>query len=195
MWGATWVFSSSPPRINQFQSTLPVWGATSGGGSWPDRLRISIHAPRVGSDRSRIPHGRTGRISIHAPRVGSDVFNLPTEDIDVGFQSTLPVGGATFPFLMLFYHLRTFQSTLPVWGATRCSSKGNCCSGFQSTLPVWGATRRPKMPTQPPIFQSTLPVWGATALLAGVGEGIPIFQSTLPVWGATRQHRRAGQAQ
>ena len=55
-----------------FQSTLPVWGATS----WPPRPQrspaISIHAPRVGSDATSKRSAWCCRISIHAPRVGSD---------------------------------------------------------------------------------------------------------------------------
>ena len=56
----------------EFQSTLPVRGATKPG---IQRIRIkgiSIHAPREGSD---IDRGRTDglqEISIHAPREGSD---------------------------------------------------------------------------------------------------------------------------
>ena len=34
-----------------FQSTLPVWGATSRREKAIEASRISIHAPRVGSDR------------------------------------------------------------------------------------------------------------------------------------------------
>ena len=83
------------PGLTVFQSTLPVWGATSTIPP-PDRYcAISIHAPRVGSDYSLIltsvqnkdfnPRSPCGerpysnnirsaqaRISIHAPRVGSD---------------------------------------------------------------------------------------------------------------------------
>ena len=33
---------------------------------------ISIHAPRVGSDRAAIAADSAFKISIHAPRVGSD---------------------------------------------------------------------------------------------------------------------------
>ena len=36
-----------------FQSTLPVWGATRGIPQVERLLMISIHAPRVGSDRQR----------------------------------------------------------------------------------------------------------------------------------------------
>ena len=79
-----------------FQSTLPVWGATSlAADTIPAIAVISIHAPRVGSDdhvayvsgtaldfNPRSPCGERQklsdcflwaiRISIHAPRVGSD---------------------------------------------------------------------------------------------------------------------------
>ena len=81
--------------IIAFQSTLPGWGATrsvrcrpssrtyfnprSPDGERPNYMSnnstisiISIHAPRMGSDRG--PHKRltAGLISIHAPRMGSD---------------------------------------------------------------------------------------------------------------------------
>ena len=36
--------------------------------------------------------------------------------------------------------LNGFQSTLPVWGATRCKRNLQGSETFQSTLPVWGAT-------------------------------------------------------
>ena len=81
-----------------FQSTLPVWGATT---CLQESLRlavISIHAPRVGSDHDASASFGALKISIHAPRVGSDLY-MQTHR------------GAT----------RTFQSTLPVWGATVAS--------------------------------------------------------------------------
>ena len=101
-----------------FQSTLPVWGATGAVAFGRRAVRISIHAPRVGSDvadgqRQQLsnhfnPRSTCGErhaggktqadqrfISIHAPRVGSDMR-----------ACRMPFGP------------RTFQSTLPVWGAT-----------------------------------------------------------------------------
>ena len=111
--------------------------------------RISIHAPRAGSDYpvglcSRYEHG----ISIHAPRAGSDsagAFYLP---YFIRFQSTLPVRGATryaavkqvFYGISIhapragsdkelrntLYNIFEFQSTLPVRGAT-------CCRDTQKT--------------------------------------------------------------
>ena len=82
-----------------FQSTLPVWGATTSSVFIAFSSSISIHAPRVGSDS-----GGQGKrpqphilISIHAPRVGSDWSAWARE----------------------LAELQEFQSTLPVWGATR----------------------------------------------------------------------------
>ena len=79
---------------------------------------VSIHAPRGGSD----PPARQESPWVHRfnPRspwgerlaVGSVNFNL------VKFQSTLPVGGATWRLLGLCPPPQMFQSTLPVGGAT-----------------------------------------------------------------------------
>ena len=59
-------------------------------------MKISIHAPRTGSDRA-VPGDvqRAGGISIHAPRTGSD--EMPSSSIWAMplFQSTLPARGAT----------------------------------------------------------------------------------------------------
>ena len=60
-----------PPA--EFQSTLPVWGATAPDGLLLHPILISIHAPRVGSD--------------------GVILQRPVRDLE--FQSTLPVWGAT----------------------------------------------------------------------------------------------------
>ena len=53
-------------------------------------------------------------ISIHAPRVGSDREAIAQLQRVKPFQSTLPVWGAT----LYLAWITPFQSTLPVWGAT-----------------------------------------------------------------------------
>ncbi len=59
--------------IGPFQSTPPVWGATTGPCSMFRGRGISIHAPRVGGDLALLPLRFQGAtISIHAPRVGGD---------------------------------------------------------------------------------------------------------------------------
>ena len=120
---------------------------------------ISIHAPRVGSDHFRSnllqsgnnfnPRSPCGErpapraeieifetISIHAPRVGSDLAYSYAPNSFLGFQSTLPVWGAT-PAKANNPALRaTFQSTLPVWGATlRQSRPRRRCQNFNPRSP------------------------------------------------------------
>ena len=57
----------------RFLSTLPARGATSNGRHYHPQQRISIHAPREGSDRTVTSNfARPTKISIHAPREGSD---------------------------------------------------------------------------------------------------------------------------
>ena len=57
----------------RFQSTLPARGATGYGIFSRLHLRISIHAPRTGSDCAKLEQCVHLRISIHAPRTGSDI--------------------------------------------------------------------------------------------------------------------------
>ena len=81
--------------MQEFQSTLPGWGAT-GDQETIGRLReISIHAPRMGSDLERADGRVPERISIHAPRMGSDAVANLTGRMPCLFQSTLPGWGAT----------------------------------------------------------------------------------------------------
>ena len=68
--------SPSATMALKFQSTLPVWGATAFICHFCRASRISIHAPRVGSDQHRKHFGWWVSISIHAPRVGSDASTL-----------------------------------------------------------------------------------------------------------------------
>ena len=102
-----------------FQSTLPARGATIPANGNRENLfhfnprsphgerrplprcavpsmRISIHAPRTGSDGSlTIQTARPDAISIHAPRTGSDACRCRANCGAYKFQSTLPARGAT----------------------------------------------------------------------------------------------------
>ncbi len=127
------------------------------------------------------------RVSIHAPRGGSDDNRWGRCSEAGGFQSTLPAGGATalpvgtVPILVRFNPRSPrgerrgkkvpgsngygFQSTLPAGGATiriRCPSRSRKVSIH---APRGGSdSRPPKLRSAPPKFQSTLPAGGATAL-------------------------------
>ena len=85
-----------------FQSTLPVRGATVYTLDDCSATKISIHAPRAGSDdASRRFAVYRGHISIHAPRAGSDSLSVVTSPRPKIFQSTLPVRGATTTLLFI----------------------------------------------------------------------------------------------
>ena len=100
VWGATTSRTGSTRR-SEFQSTLPVWGATSLLGYLNTVENISIHAPRVGSDCR--------------PLLRS--FAFPH------FNPRSPCGERQ-ELVISFGANDKFQSTLPVWGATTiCQQK------------------------------------------------------------------------
>ena len=124
-----------------FQSTLPARGATVITLPVIAFCRISIHAPRTGSDAIARVVTRDIIISIHAPRTGSDGFGVGGHGVFLlnfnprsphgerqgvssirqergKFQSTLPARGATWMLLWMKPVCPIFQSTLPARGAT-----------------------------------------------------------------------------
>ena len=127
-------------------------------------IRISIHAPRMGSDRHA--HARMGArrsISIHAPRMGSDL----SDDYDpthgrFEFQSTLPGWGATIHLDSAITVDNVFQSTLPGWGATATEMTTAYTCVISIHAPRMGSDKFLHVHLYPWQFQSTLPGWGAT---------------------------------
>ena len=116
--GATPFREANELDVLTFQSTLPARGATNLKLGYGGTQKISIHAPRTGSNRTsssifpgrphfnpRSPHGERRKvlanwdndliISIHAPRTGSDNTKKHFEEDNTIFQSTLPARGAT----------------------------------------------------------------------------------------------------
>ena len=123
----------------KFQSTLPLWGATD---KADERLKQA-------------------NISIHAPLVGSDEFAESKKERGRDFNPRSPCGERLYGFDVDVY-VDGFQSTLPLWGATSEAVGKMPKIQFQSTLPLWGATDHLPGPLQSLAFQSTLPLWGAT---------------------------------
>ena len=176
--------SSRRPGIGIFQSTLPVGGATLLRGASSSKLDISIHAPRGGSDLFWSP--RTQQNDNFNPRSpwGERLLLAFSGRKLIEFQSTLPVGGATYQrlcgqkyqqisihaprggsdilYLVVGAQADYFNPRSP-WGERRgCVRKGFLVFPFQSTLPVGGATTTTGKTFQKTLFQSTLPVGGAT---------------------------------
>ena len=148
-------------------------------------------------------------ISIHAPRVGSDCFGGCVCETFPGFQSTLPVWGATvmrnclsLPDVISIHAPRVgsdqamatkagmnglFQSTLPVWGATGIliiSHGGR--RNFNPRSPCGERPATTTMSTAERYFNPRSPC-GERQVLGSVNVREAGFQSTLPVWGATTQ--------
>ena len=150
--------------------------------------RISIHAPRTGSDgRTGVSCGY-GNISIHAPRTGSDMQPIRRVLTFLNFNPRSPHGERRLTIKRTKKSFK-FQSTLPARGATSLANlKKGKRFGFQSTLPARGATEilrdftkaEDKISIHAPRtgsdemcccysircrFQSTLPARGATFLV------------------------------
>ena len=101
-----------------FQSTLPYGERRHNGMRCIRLLIVSIHTPRVGSDRGIIGLWLDGE----------------------EFQSTLPVWGATRDKLPKFNNNGNFNPHSPYGERLPEAAAGRIRSAFQSTLPVWGAT-------------------------------------------------------
>ena len=140
-WGERLPSATPSTPTGQFQSTLPVGGATS-----PIQSQYAF-----------------SMISIHAPRGGSDARASLDERPGVEFQSTLPVGGATRHRPCRSSGRKDFNPRSP-WGERHvsCTPSWRLSRYFNPRSP-WGerlvmiraAARRV-------LFQSTLPVGGAT---------------------------------
>ena len=154
MWGAT-ISVCFANNAKEFQSTHPVWGATSWG--------LSIHAPRVGCDQlgpapglDRADFNPRTPCGVRLSRIFAD------NPVSIDFNPRTPFGvrqrryfGDCAKLHISIHAPRVgcddeapakdapsdkFQSTHPVWGATTAVSVFSAINGFQSTHPVWGAT-------------------------------------------------------
>ena len=139
--GATTIGVVAPATAG-FQSTLPVGGATDGMSECPLCYIISIHAPRGGSDWCCCPC--TTPTQDFNPRSpwGERLPHRCTGGEHKQFQSTLPVGGAT-PTGEDPDKISTISIHAPRGGSDVLSGWPDCQGNrFQSTLPVGGATAK-----------------------------------------------------
>ena len=111
---------SRPDKVNRFQSTHPVWGATCAyKPDWFDALWISIHAPRVGCDQA--VESSASFSAYFNPRTpcGVRLLNLHSVSLKtLNFNPRTPCGVRPDDLYDCNYMMFQFQSTHPVWGAT-----------------------------------------------------------------------------
>ena len=201
--------------VIEFQSTLPMRGATAPCDIPQSQAGISIHAPHAGSDHTQMvmwayPYDFNPR-SPCGERPGSVCCCPHTQR----FQSTLPMRGATLPLtafrkaFSISIHAPHAGSDTSYWGAV--TSMGD----FNPRSPCGERRGNYMTITAEDLFQSTLPMRGATVVLmlfvvsfvisihaphAGSDGAVfrfrfrfPQFQSTLPMRGATMAVSMSGQ--
>ena len=128
--------------FKQFQSTLPARGAT-----WFERAnagsrKISIHAPRTGSDVNLYLLKIASIISIHAPRTGSDMGRVGDSICAHDFNPRSPHGERPGKLLTAMIYTLRISIHAPRTGSDRPSASAHQERDliFQSTLPARGAT-------------------------------------------------------
>ena len=130
-------------RPISFQSTLPVGGATLYFHGLRHWIQISIHAPRGGSDR-RWEGRRTSRRDFNprspwGERRSRDDFTTFYKNISIH----APRGGSDAASSPSTYRLSIFQSTLPVGGATRPARAPSYPGWHFNPRSPWGERPRP----------------------------------------------------
>ena len=148
----------------EFQSTLPAWGAT--GDTSPIEIKI--------------------KISIHAPRMGSDFFNTTSLSSSRIFQSTLPAWGATLALWVSSCTTDDFNPRSP-HGERRLYSSDRSLSecDFNPRSPHGERRRARGSPHYQPEISIHAPRMGSDKHWYPSIGFCNKFQSTLPAWGAT----------
>ena len=175
-------------------------------GAPDDVVRISIHAPRTGSDtscptsrqrhsafQSTLPaRGATmsmsitiypPSISIHAPRTGSDDERGGIAG-EVDFNPRSP-HGERHTFRCWLLRLGIFQSTLPARGATRAAQHQQKCNLISIHAPRTGSDKWTAFMSPPRGYFNPRSPHGERPVGESVTFTVTQFQSTLPARGAT----------
>ena len=185
-WGATLLASASLSRSTYFNPRSPRGERLGFGDANRRAFRISIHAPRVGSDCAcRCVVLASVSISIHAPRVGSDSGASRMSPVSFVFQSTLPAWGATAelrescPKLRISIHAPRVGSDSP-----RSSAASTMCD-FNPRSPRGERPSSDVLWVRGGQISIHAPRVGSDAGQLSIGQEVGAFQSTLPAWGAT----------
>ena len=186
-------------------------------------VRISIHAPLAGCDATVTLVSEHTSSAISNPRTPCGVRRTcrrSRSDVDIVFQSTHPLRGATIAQAdNAAQALIAFQSTHPLRGATRRANASKAVFRFQSTHPLRGATLRlsgaitrlsanfnPRTPCgvrlcggqaatdfATRLFQSTHPLRGATRAPISVLRRTGDFNPRTPCGVRPARRKRRGQ--
>ena len=176
--GATYGPHGGPPQPGHFYPRSPRGGRHPGQNPGTQPWNFYPRSPRGERPGPCLVHGPVIRISIHAPREGSDRFSPLLYRRYKLFLSTLPARGAT-----VYRHVGLavkvlFLSTLPARGATfGCLVCGGSCRGISIHAPREGSDTTPTGPQlRARDFYPRSPRGErrGTAYLRGRGNGISI---------------------
>ena len=199
-----------PEQCKEFQSTLPLRGATSWIKDKAGRKVISIHAPLTGSDRPaasqcwspsdfnpRSPYGERRKIYGNLLYKNKFQSTLPLRGATAGSASTeqastisihAPLTGSDPSFSRLIVKLHHFNPRSPYGERQVFPGQKVINKEFQSTLPLRGATIDAVVNPPPDKISIHAPLTGSDwPFGARVLTFIP-FQSTLPLRGATSRN-------
>ena len=136
-WGERLVAGVMPATVSIFQSTLPVGGATINSILSTVKVGISIHAPRGGSDTSGTDHAFYRWDFNPRSPWGERLWHLWDQCPTPSFQSTLPVGGATFSIREII-KAKVISIHAPRGGSDGVSRKGLSVSVYFNPRSPWG---------------------------------------------------------
>ena len=135
--------SQARTSLRQFQPTLPLWGATTLVNATIQGLRISTHAPPVGSDLlSSLRPGHSANFNPRSPCGERHTFVANLQQV-AKFQPTLPLWGATMRADINSFKHPDFNPRSPCGERPRIFDTSTPSHTFQPTLPLWGATVLP----------------------------------------------------
>ena len=171
--------------IVEFQSTLPARGATKQTSSAISRRKISIHAPRTGSDFVRREDAcSTSDFNPRSPH-GERPSRQQSTPAASNFNPRSPHGERRHPTHRRPEY-RPFQSTLPARGATRAASQSQQPPAISIHAPRTGSDNAEANQKFRAISISIhAPRTGSDGWPPPRTAGTPLFQSTLPARGAT----------
>ena len=127
---------------------------------------------------------RCRSISIHAPRVGSDKRARNRRMLSRYFNPRSPCGERLIHGTIITPHKR-FQSTLPVWGATQPLRRRRELLQISIHAPRVGSDMVLHILGYIKEISIHAPRVGSDIAKNGGQHSLHTFQSTLPVWGAT----------
>ena len=171
----------------KFQSTLPARGATHR--RHPLLLLAGDFNPRSPHGERPIPlvtPSFLSKISIHAPRTGSDIRKNRNGATGVVFQSTLPARGATWMQTLKKSSRHDFNPRSPHGERLVIPRSHGCGSCISIHAPRTGSDHPPR-PEEPGGVKISIhaPRTGSDRVGKAYVMNATLFQSTLPARGAT----------